>query len=140
MLFASLASYYFHVAEQFLGRLFPPENAMLFTSLPFLYFFGAVFTVYWLLPWQRARVSFLLFITFFPHLVAGPIVRARDFLPQVRRDKHWSWARLHLGVQIVLLGLVKKLVIADRMAIFADPVFADPTQYKTGAVWLAVLA
>jgi alginate O-acetyltransferase complex protein AlgI len=83
---------------------------------------------------------FLLFITFFPHLVAGPIVRSRDFLPQIRRRKHWSWARLHLGGQLVLLGLFKKMAIADRMAQFVDPVFADPTLYSTGAVWVAVLA
>ncbi|HEX7375777.1 MAG TPA: MBOAT family protein, partial [Pirellulales bacterium] len=42
---------------------------------------------------------FLLFILFFPHLIAGPIVRARDFLPQIGRSKRWDWARLNLGVQ-----------------------------------------
>jgi alginate O-acetyltransferase complex protein AlgI len=84
--------------------------------------------------------NFLLFILFFPHLVAGPIVRARDFLPQVRRRKRWSWYRAQVGVQLFLLGLVKKLVLADRMAMFADPVFADPTVYHTSAVWVAMAA
>jgi alginate O-acetyltransferase complex protein AlgI len=92
------------------------------------------------IPAERNLAHFILFITFFPHLVAGPIVRARDFLPQIRRTKHWNWARIHLGVQFIIIGLVKKLVIADRMAMFADPVFANPSVYKTGAVWLAVLA
>jgi alginate O-acetyltransferase complex protein AlgI len=82
----------------------------------------------------------MLFITFFPHLVAGPIVRARDFLPQIQRRKRWDWARLHLGAQLFLLGLFKKLAIADRMAHYADPVFAEPAAYGTGAVWLATLA
>src|SRR5262249_40250275 len=45
------------------------------------------------------RKHFLLFILFFPHLVAGPIVRARDFLPQIQRRKRFSWPRLHLGAQ-----------------------------------------
>src|SRR5262249_7496055 len=58
---------------------------------------------------------FLLFITFFPHLVAGPIVRARDFLPQIRRPKQWSWLRLQLGAEYFLLGLFKKLAIADHL-------------------------
>jgi alginate O-acetyltransferase complex protein AlgI len=91
-------------------------------------------------PAERNLAHFMLFITFFPHLVAGPIVRARDFLPQVRRPKRWDWARMHLGVQYLLIGLFKKLAIADRMALFADPVFAAPGQYGSGAVWLATLA
>ncbi|HJT33524.1 MAG TPA: MBOAT family protein [Pirellulales bacterium] len=91
-------------------------------------------------PAERNLAHFMLFITFFPHLVAGPIVRARDFLPQIRQRKHWDWARLQLGAQFFLMGLFKKLAIADRMAMFSDPVFANPEQYRTSAVWLAVLA
>jgi alginate O-acetyltransferase complex protein AlgI len=92
------------------------------------------------LPAERSLAHFLLFITFFPHLVAGPIVRARDFLPQVRRPKRWSWGRFHLGGGYVLLGMFKKLVVADHMALIADPVFADPARYATGTLWLAALA
>jgi alginate O-acetyltransferase complex protein AlgI len=91
-------------------------------------------------PAEKNLAHFMLFITFFPHLIAGPIVRARDFLPQIRRPKHWDWARLHLGAQYLLMGLFKKMAIADRMALYADPVFADPGQYSSGAVWLAILA
>ncbi len=83
---------------------------------------------------ERNLAHFMMFITFFPHLVAGPIVRARDFLPQIRRRKHFSWLRMHLGAQYVFMGLFKKLAIADRMAMFADPVFNDPLAYRTGAV------
>lgn len=83
---------------------------------------------------------FLLFILFFPHLIAGPIVRARDFLPQIGRHKRWDWARLNLGVQFFLLGLFKKLVIADRMALFADPLFANPEHFNTAAHWSGMLA
>jgi alginate O-acetyltransferase complex protein AlgI len=89
---------------------------------------------------ERNLAHFLLFILFFPHLVAGPIVRARDFLPQVGRPKRWCPARLQLGVQFFLLGLVKKLAVADRMALVVDPVFESPHAYGSAAVWLAVLA
>jgi hypothetical protein len=89
---------------------------------------------------ERSLANFMLFILFFPHLVAGPIVRARDFLPQVRRRKRWNWARFDTGVQLLLMGVFKKLAIADRMAGFADPVFANPTAYNTGALWMGALA
>jgi alginate O-acetyltransferase complex protein AlgI len=89
---------------------------------------------------ERNLAHFMLFILFFPHLIAGPIVRARDFLPQIRRQKRWDWARLHLGMQYFIMGLFKKMGIADHMALFADPVFAHPGEYNTGALWLGTLA
>jgi alginate O-acetyltransferase complex protein AlgI len=89
---------------------------------------------------ERNPAHFMLFILFFPHLIAGPIVRARDFLPQIGRRKRFSWGRMHLGALLFLLGLLKKLAVADRMAQFADPVFADPGRYGSPAVWTATIA
>jgi alginate O-acetyltransferase complex protein AlgI len=83
---------------------------------------------------------FMLFVLFFPHLVAGPIVRARAFLPLVGRRKHWSWLRANTGVLLVLMGVVKKMAIADRIAIYVDPVFADPASFATATLWLALVA
>jgi alginate O-acetyltransferase complex protein AlgI len=91
-------------------------------------------------PAERNLFHFMLFITFFPHLIAGPIVRARDFLPQIARPKRWDWARLHLGAQFFLLGVFKKIAIADRMPLWTDPVFANPEQQNSNSIWLAVLA
>ena len=92
------------------------------------------------IPAERCLPHFLLFVTFFPHLVAGPIVRARDFLPQIRRTKHWDWSRAELGVSLFLMGLFKKMAIADRMAFYVDPVFAQPESYSTYATWIATIA
>jgi alginate O-acetyltransferase complex protein AlgI len=89
---------------------------------------------------ERNLADFMLFILFFPHLVAGPIVRARDFLPQVKRTKHPSEMRFTLGVQFFLLGLFKKLAIADRMALLADPVFEHPLHYQSSAAWVGLFA
>ncbi len=89
---------------------------------------------------EKRLDHFLLFITFFPHLVAGPIVRARDFLPQIESMKRWNWNRLQLGVNYFLLGLFKKLVLADRLAMAADPIFEAPGDYKTAVVWIAMIS
>ena len=88
----------------------------------------------------RNLLDYALYIMFFPHLIAGPIVRPRDFLPQIHRRKHPNWDRLQLGVQMFLIGLFKKAVIADHLAMVADPVFAEPTAYATSAVWLGVVS
>jgi alginate O-acetyltransferase complex protein AlgI len=87
----------------------------------------------------RSLLDYALYILFFPHLVAGPIVRPRDFLPQLRRRKRFNWDRLQLGLQLVLVGLFKKAVLADHLAAVIDPVFARPAGYGSAAVWLAVL-
>jgi len=146
---------YFKYANFFLQSVEQALNAVgSTTSLPVLqvilpigisfYTFEAISYTYDVfrrrIPAEKNLFHFMLFITFFPHLVAGPIVRARDFLPQVRRPKHWDWARLNLGAQMFLVGMFKKMVIADHMAIYADPVFASPGRYSAGAVWLAMLA
>jgi alginate O-acetyltransferase complex protein AlgI len=91
-------------------------------------------------PAEKDLGNFMLFITFFPHLVAGPIVRARDFLPQIHRRKRWDWPRMQLGVQYILMGLFKKLAIANHLALYADPVFAHPDQYRSGPAWIALVA
>ncbi len=89
---------------------------------------------------EHNLAHFLLFILFFPHLVAGPIVRAHDFLPQIGRRKRWDWLRMQLGVRFFLMGLFKKWVVADRMALLVNPVFANPDSFNASSTWTAVLA
>ncbi len=87
----------------------------------------------------RAPLDYALYILFFPHLVAGPIVRSGDFLPQLGRTKRFSWLRLQAGVELFILGLFKKAVLADHLAAIIDPIFAEPASYASSALWLAVL-
>jgi alginate O-acetyltransferase complex protein AlgI len=76
---------------------------------------------------------------FFPHLIAGPIIRPWYFLSQVPRRKRFDWNRIELGLRLFLLGLIKKAVIADHMSALVDPVFASPSGFSSAAVWIAVL-
>ena len=89
---------------------------------------------------ERTLDHFLLFILFFPHLIAGPIVRAADLLPQIKKRKRWNWSRAGLGLGLLVLGAFKKLAIADRMALFAEPVFHDVWDYSSSACWTAAVA
>ncbi len=91
------------------------------------------------MPAERNPLHYALFIMFFPHLIAGPIVRPGQFLPQVRAPKHFDWARLQLGVQLFLRGLFKKAVLADRIAIIIDPVFLRPVEYSSATLWIATV-
>ncbi len=81
-----------------------------------------------------------LYISFFPQLVAGPIVKAQDFLPQLRQERRVTLAGLESGLQIFLLGLFKKIVLADRLSVFVDDVFATPVAFSSLTVALAVVA
>ena len=77
------------------------------------------------IPPERSFVDFATFVSFFPQLVAGPIVRARDFLPQATSARSFRWADQALGLQLVLWGLFKKVVVADNLAPFVDGTFAQ---------------
>jgi alginate O-acetyltransferase complex protein AlgI len=92
------------------------------------------------IPACRSLWKYAMFVTYFPELVAGPIVRASIFLPQMERSLKPSCARAIVGLQIVLLGVTKKIVIADRLALFVDPVFANPGGFSQVTVINAVIA
>jgi len=92
------------------------------------------------IPICRDWFQFAMFITYFPELVAGPIVRASVFLPQIHRSLRFSSARLMLGLEMIMLGVAKKLLIADRLAPFCDAIFARPALYSSATNMLAVVA
>jgi alginate O-acetyltransferase complex protein AlgI len=88
----------------------------------------------------RRLIDFALFIAFFPRLVAGPIIRASHFLPQLQRPLTLRWSDVQAGSMLFLSGLVKKILLADNLAVFVDPVFRAPQLYHPVTAWLAVLA
>ena len=78
------------------------------------------------LPAERHLGHFALYVAFFPKLLAGPIERARPFLSQLRRPVVFDPNGVTLGLQLMLWGLFKKVVIADRLAAFVDTAYAFP--------------
>ncbi len=84
--------------------------------------------------------TYLLFKSFFAQLVAGPIVRARQLLPQLERLERPSREDLSAGLALFTLGFFKKLVMADRMGRFVDEVFLQPEVFRRAVLLRAILA
>jgi D-alanyl-lipoteichoic acid acyltransferase DltB (MBOAT superfamily) len=79
------------------------------------------------LPAERYAGHLLLYLAFFPKLLAGPIERARPFLRQARTPVSFNAAGVTSGLQLMLWGLFKKVVIADRLATFVDSAYGQPS-------------
>ncbi|HET6487142.1 MAG TPA: MBOAT family O-acyltransferase, partial [Spirochaetia bacterium] len=79
------------------------------------------------------------YVVFFPQLVAGPIERPSHLLPQLRGAFDITWENLSAGVQRILLGIFKKVVVADRLALFVNNVYASPQQFNGPPLFLATL-
>ncbi len=88
----------------------------------------------------QSFLDFSLFVAFFPQLVAGPIVRASEFLPQLEEAPRRKPADFFEGLERFLVGLVKKVLIADIAAGVVDPVFNDPTLFSGAACAAGALA
>jgi len=84
--------------------------------------------------------DFALFVSFFPQLVAGPIVRASDFLPQLESARSLTRSRLFLGFRQFTYGLVKKVLIADHLAMVSDFVFQNMGVFDGWTTWVGVLS
>lgn len=90
---------------------------------------------------SRNLLDYALFISFFPHLVAGPIVRARDFLPQCQVERRATGAQFGWGMTLLVFGLFQKVVLADRVfAPVADVVFGASSQVGTLQAWAGTIA
>ncbi|MEY3214565.1 MAG: hypothetical protein RIT28_5046 [Pseudomonadota bacterium] len=72
---------------------------------------------------RRSFLDVALFVSFFPQLVAGPVERARDLLPQLERPRHAAPSQLASGLSLALWGAVKKIVVADQVALYVDRCF-----------------
>ena len=76
-------------------------------------------------------IDYMFYLSFFPQLVAGPIVRARDFIPQIRQPLRVTRRMFGLGVALIIIGLIKKAVISDYISLnFVDRIFDDPALYS----------
>lgn len=87
----------------------------------------------------RDIVAFTAFISFFPQLVAGPIERASNLLPQFQQKRQFDYTQAATGMRLILWGLFKKIVIADNCGSYVDAVWTDLASHNTSTLLLAAV-
>jgi alginate O-acetyltransferase complex protein AlgI len=119
----------------------PTLNIVLPAGISFYTFMSMSYTIDVYHGHKPAKrfVDFALFVAFFPHLVAGPILRASQFLPQFDEKKRWADVNARLALVTFLIGYVKKACVADNLAPIVDSYFAHPEAFDAKAAWVAVL-
>jgi alginate O-acetyltransferase complex protein AlgI len=93
-------------------------------------------------PKQQNWINFGLFVTFFPQLIAGPIVHHREMMPQMDKPKGFSAENMAVGLCLLAIGLFKKTIIADGLDAYATPLFtqAETQPLHMVAAWVAMLS
>ncbi len=89
---------------------------------------------------RKSLFDYALFVSFFPQLVAGPIIRATELLPQFDQRPGFDYRSVYAGCQQILRGYLKKVLIADHLARAADAVFGSPEVFSSGTMALGLLA
>ena len=125
------------------GRTFTALHIILPVGISF-YTFQALSYV---IDVKRSKISpeydfirLALYISFFPQLVAGPIVRASDFMPQLHEARSITAKNFCAGIQIMAFGFFKKIVMADHLSVFVDQVFRLPAAFHWATIILAIIS
>jgi len=91
-------------------------------------------------PLVKSFPQFALFASFFPTQIAGPIKRYQDFIPQLSIPAKFRWEYLDEGMQLILMGLTKKVLLADNLAMVVQAGFNHPEQFSGIDMWLITYA
>jgi alginate O-acetyltransferase complex protein AlgI len=91
---------------------------------------------------ERSLISYMLFVTFFPHLIAGPILHNREMMPQFANSETFRFRteNIAIGISIFSIGIGKKVLLADPLGFTADAGFENPLLLGVGGAWLVALS
>lgn len=121
---------------------FTPLNIILPVGISFYTFQGLSYVLdiyYGKFKPTKDVVAFFAFLSFFPQLIAGPIERARDLLPQFFEEKKFDYDTTRKGLFLIAVGLFKKIVIADRLAVYVDSVYGNVAEVHGLPMLVAVV-
>lgn len=88
---------------------------------------------------EKNIITYSLFVSYFPLLVAGPIERATHLLPQLKRKRTFNYSQAVNGIKQILLGLFKKIVVADNCAFFVNQIFDNISSHTASELWIAMV-
>ncbi|MDE6852963.1 MAG: MBOAT family protein [Lachnospiraceae bacterium] len=124
------------------GEMLPYLNLIVPLGISF-YTFQAVsylLDVYWnKIEPQRNFLKFTLYVSFFPQLIQGPISRYGDLAPSLYKEHAFDWKQVRFGLERILWGYFKKLVIADRISVAVSVLISDPDYYTGAFVFVGML-
>jgi alginate O-acetyltransferase complex protein AlgI len=132
----------FNTAGETLGYspFVPILNIILPVGISFFTFQSLSYTIdvyRKVIPVEKSLIKFALFVSFFPQLVAGPIVTAKTFMPQLFKKVKLEDVNFKKAIRYFLLGYFKKVIISDNISPIVDVIFKNPESYGTSALWLA---
>ena len=126
-----------------LGLAIPPPGILLPIGISFFTFQSMSYSIdVYRRQFQAERnfIKFATFVAFFPQLIAGPIERAKSLLPQLQRARRISATDVADGLSLFVVGLFKKVALADFLAIYVDKIYSDPTNYGSLSLICATYA
>ncbi|HRG37650.1 MAG TPA: MBOAT family O-acyltransferase, partial [Bacteroidia bacterium] len=88
---------------------------------------------------EKNLLNYSLYVLYFPQLVAGPIERPQELLPQLKKPFQFDYSNLTSGLFRISIGFFKKVVIADRLALFVDPVYSNLSEHNGLSILLATV-
>jgi len=119
----------------------PAPGILLPVGLSFYTFQSMTYTIEYYrgnIEREKNFLTYAAFVSFFPRLVAGPIERAKNLLPQLRRTPEVAPCDVADGLSLFVVGLFKKIALADYLALYVDKVYAAPEQFQSPALILAI--
>jgi D-alanyl-lipoteichoic acid acyltransferase DltB (MBOAT superfamily) len=119
-----------------IGHVFLPLGISFYTFQAISY----LVEIYW--EEQKAEkdyASFMLYMLFFMKFISGPIERAEDFLPQIKKIKKFDYELARSGMYLIFIGLFKKMVVADRIAPYLNDVFTTVHNYSGAQILLVII-
>ncbi|HDY90261.1 MAG TPA: MBOAT family protein [bacterium] len=123
--------------------IIPAPNFLFPVGLSFFTFIvtGYIIDVYrGTIPAEKNIIRFATFVSFFPYLLAGPIERARNILPQLKTAPKFCKEHISEGLSLFVVGMFKKIALADFLALYVNKVYSDPSQFSGLTLLLATYA
>lgn len=137
------ANFFVATAQQITGSTWNWSQVILPIGISFFTFTQIAFLVdaYRGQVKERGGLNYILFVTFFPHLIAGPILHHKEMMPQFAEihGKRPNGRMVGYGLFLLIVGLFKKIVIADNLAKYVDPVFANVHAMEILDAWTATV-